>query len=200
MPSALKTCPYTDFSAIRHPTLHVLLIEQQCSTDIILQAISLPQAPLHFSWVCIPGLIERLIFKEPRSKSCRHHNIFNLLPAEYHKFAYTHNTLAQILLECFRESIDDLRQISDLAVFSNLWTDKFPLNEFHTPVEAELLTLKNSYSTDASLVLSIIDQVQGEIRSSQINKSYRKQFPQGLPNCGRGKSSNSVCFTIETAS
>ncbi len=132
-------------------------------------------------------------------KKLQKHNIFNLLPAEYHKIAYTHNTLTQILLECFHESIDDLSKISDLAAFSNLWTDKFPLNEFHAPVEAELLTLKNNYSTDASLVLSIIDQFQGEIRSSQINKSYRRQFPQGLPNCGKGKSSNSVCFTIETA-
>ena len=132
-------------------------------------------------------------------KKLQAHNILKLLPSEYHKIAYTHNTLVQILLECFRDSIDELHKISELAAFSNLWTDKFPLNEFHAPVEAELLTLKNSYSTDGSLVLSIIDQFQGEIRSAQINESYRKQFPQGLPNCGKGESLNSVCFTIETA-
>ncbi|MCC6955255.1 MAG: sulfatase-like hydrolase/transferase, partial [Anaerolineales bacterium] len=43
-------------------------------------------------------------------------NLFSLIPTEYQTFAYTHNSLAQILLDQFRGSIDDLHEISELAL------------------------------------------------------------------------------------
>ena len=126
-------------------------------------------------------------------------NIFNKLPTEYHRFAYTHNTLAYVLLDFFRKDIQDLLKISDLAVFSDLFTDKLPLSEFHIPVESELLTLKNFFSTNGSIFLSIIDEIQREFRINRINNSFQDQFPRGLPNCSKDKSSNAICFTVETA-
>jgi arylsulfatase A-like enzyme len=126
-------------------------------------------------------------------------NIFALLPEEYHSFAYTHNTLVQILLEQFHAHIDDLLDISDLSLYSDILTEKLPLPEFATPFEAELLTTKNFYSVNSSLFISIIDELQRKRRNSLLHNLFKDDFPRGLPNCRLGDRLNALCFTVESA-
>lgn len=126
-------------------------------------------------------------------------NLFSLLPNSYHKFAYTHNSLAYILLDQFHDHIDDLIPISDLALFSDLHTDSLPFDEFNVPFEAELLSLKNTFAVNSSLFLSSLDRIQRKIQSNRVNQAYRSQFPRGLPNCRLEDPDNSLCFTVETA-
>lgn len=124
-------------------------------------------------------------------------NIFSLLPDEYHKFAYTHNSLAYILLEQFRNRIDELLKISDLALYSDLLVDKIPLSDHTTALEAELLLLKNDFSVNGSLFLSILDEAQRLNRSVRLNQMYHQDFPRGLPNCRTGEQPGALCFTLE---
>jgi len=126
-------------------------------------------------------------------------NLFSLLPTEYHRFAYTHNSLAYLLLDDFQKAIDDLLKISDLAVYSDLWVDKLPFSEFSVPFEAELVALKNSFSTNSSLFLSLLDTVQRTIQSDRYYQVYRDQFPRGLTNCRSGDRNNALCFSLEMA-
>lgn len=129
----------------------------------------------------------------------RKSNLFNLVPQEYHVFAYTHNSLVQVLLDQFKTSIDELHDISDLALFSDLWTEKLPLSEFRIPYEAELLSTKNAYSVNSSLLLSFIDEVQRSAKSQELLERNRKEFPRGLPNCHLGGRNNALCFKLEDA-
>ncbi len=126
-------------------------------------------------------------------------NLFSLLPKVYHRFAYTHNSLAYLLLDDFKDAIDDLLKISDLAIYSDLWVDKLPLNEFNIPFEAELLSLKNLFSTNSSLFFSMVDSFQRNINSNRYYQIYRDQFPRGLTNCRSGDRTNSICFSVEMA-
>ncbi len=126
-------------------------------------------------------------------------NLFSLIPTEYQTFAYTHNSLAQILLDQFRGSIDDLHEISELALFSDIWTEKLPLNEFRHPFEAELLSTKNNFSVNSSLVISLMDEIQRTAASGRLSEDYKKKFPRGLPNCRPDGRYNTLCFTLETA-
>jgi len=126
-------------------------------------------------------------------------NLFSLLPEAYHRFAYTHNSLAYLLLDDFKDAIDDLLKMSDLAVFSDLWVDKLPLSEFNSPFEAELVSLKNSFSTNSSLFLSLLDTIQRTNQSDRYYQLYREQFPRGLTNCRSGDRTNSICFSVEMA-
>jgi len=123
-------------------------------------------------------------------------NIFSLLPKDYYRFAYTHNTLVQIQLDQFRKNINELLKVSDLSLYSNILVDKVPLNEFHIPLEAELISLKESYR--GSLFLSILDKKFEEANINRLNQLYKDEFPRGLPGARAGKPT-SYAFTIETA-
>lgn len=127
------------------------------------------------------------------------HNLFRLLPPDYHSFAYTHNSLAYILLDQFSHSVGKLLEISDLAVYSDIWAEKIPLEEFHVPLEAEILASKNSFSIDGSLFLSLLDEAQRYVQSERVLQKYRKTFPRGIPNCRPEDPDNAVCFTLEDA-
>ncbi len=124
-------------------------------------------------------------------------NIFSLMPKSYHKFSYTQNTLAYILLDQFSDHIDDLIEISSLAEYSDLLVDKLPLNEFNIPLESELLSLKNFYSDESSLFLSLIDQKHRQNQTRRLNDKHSADYPRGLTNCRMDDPSNSVCFTLE---
>jgi arylsulfatase A-like enzyme len=124
-------------------------------------------------------------------------NIFSLLPKEYHRFAYTHNTLAYILLDQFHSHIGELLKISDLALYSDLWVDRLPISDFTTALEAELLLLKNDFSVNGSLFLSKVDDSLRMRQSLRLNQTYRKEFPRGLPNCRTGEQPGALCFTLE---
>ena len=124
-------------------------------------------------------------------------NIFSLMPKEYHRFAYTHNTLAYILLDQFRHHIDELLKVSDLALYSDLLVDKLPLADFSTALEAELLLLKNDFSINSSLFLSKLDESLRLRQSVRLNQAYHLEFPRGLPNCRTGEQPGALCFTLE---
>ncbi len=124
-------------------------------------------------------------------------NIFSLLPKDYHSFAYTHNTLAYILLYQFRAHIDELLKVSDLALYSDLLVDKMPIADFTTALEAELLLLKNDFSINSSLYLSKLDESQRLRQSVRLNQLYHQEFPRGLPNCRTGEQPGALCFTLE---
>jgi arylsulfatase A-like enzyme len=124
-------------------------------------------------------------------------NIFSLLPKEYHQFAYTHNTLAYILLEQFRGGINELLKVSDLALYSDLLVDKLPISDYTTALEAELLLLKNDFSINSSLFLSKLDESQRLNQSIRLNQVYHQEFPRGLPNCRTGEQPGALCFTLE---
>ena len=126
-------------------------------------------------------------------------NLFSLLPADYHNFAYTHNTLVQILLDQSRDHIDDLLDISDLSLYSDILAEKLPLPEFTAPFEAELLTTKNFFAVNSSLFISIIDELQRKHKNSRLDELYKDTFPRGLPNCHVGDRLNALCFTLESA-
>jgi arylsulfatase A-like enzyme len=125
------------------------------------------------------------------------HNIFSLLPQGYHRFAYTHNTLAYILLDQFRHHIDELLKVSDLALYSDLLVDKLPTSDFSAALEAELLLLKNDFSINSSLFLSKLDESLRLMQSVRLNQAYHQEFPRGLPNCRTGEQPGALCFTLE---
>jgi arylsulfatase A-like enzyme len=124
-------------------------------------------------------------------------NLFSALAEEnYHTFAYTHNTFVQILFEQFRQSIQQLLQISDLTLSSNSFSDQYFGQDYFVANEAELLLLKNEYDPPSSLFASILDRLNRLYQTRKLNESLQNEFPRGAPNCQTGKPSV-LCFRLE---
>ena len=123
-------------------------------------------------------------------------NIFGLLPDDYFKFAYTQNPFVYSILYQERHQINHLVKISELALLSNSYADKWLSRDFFVANEGELVTLKNEYDPPSSLFLSILDKYHSKKQTEKTNGEYRDIFPRGVPNCRSGKP-GLQCFTLE---
>ena len=156
-----------------------------------------------------PGTGSLLLGVYPwKHRSLQHHaqvlerysdqNLFSLLPQEYFRFAYTQNPFAFTLLDQFRQHIDRLPKMADLADYSALLSDKYFQSDYYLAAETELVALKQESHQPASLFLSLLDQWRIARANTRINQAYRKAYPLGLTNC-RSENPGTQCFELEKA-
>jgi hypothetical protein len=110
-------------------------------------------------------------------------NIFSLLPQDYFRFAYTQNPFAFTLLDQFRNHIDSLTKISDLAEYNALFAEKFFQTDYYVATESEVVALKQETHQPTSLLLSLLDGWRLKKDNTHLELSFRKTYPLGLVNC-----------------
>jgi arylsulfatase A-like enzyme len=125
-------------------------------------------------------------------------NLFKLFENQYFRYAYTHNLRAYILLNQYRQHIDELLKISELTLFSSSLAEKFADPDYFIANESELLTLKSEYEPPGSMFLSIFDRFQRQSLTDKFIHEYKHQYPRGVPDCRPGKASMQ-CYLLEDA-
>jgi arylsulfatase A-like enzyme len=125
-------------------------------------------------------------------------NLFSLLPDDYFRFAYTQNPFAFTLLDQFRRHIHLLPEISKLADYNALFSEKYFQNDYYIASEAEVVALQRELHQPASLFLSLLDEWRIRADNARLDLAYRKTYPLGLTNC-RAENPGTQCFELEKA-
>lgn len=111
-------------------------------------------------------------------------NIFAAYPGNGFTFAYTHNLLAETLIQQFRGNIDLLKRIRELAIFDPEYSDRLFAADFAAASWSEQLIMRGSDTKPSSLFASLIYRALRLSQSKKIADTYGRQFPRGIPNVG----------------
>ena len=125
-------------------------------------------------------------------------NIFSLFPKNYFRFSYTQNPFTYSLLDLFRDDIQLLPRISDLAEYNALFTEDYLQQDYFIATEAEVLSLKQETHQPASLFLSMLEKLRIGRDNRALAQEFRKTYPMGLTNC-RATNPGVQCFELEKA-
>ncbi len=125
-------------------------------------------------------------------------SIFSFLPEQYHRFAYTQNPFAYVLLNQLRGSIDNLVKMAELADFNDVYTEALFESDYYVASESEVFLLKEPYRTPGSLFLALLDRLKLTRQSRQVLQAYKSEYPRGLSSC-RVLTPSSQCFRLEPA-
>jgi arylsulfatase A-like enzyme len=120
-------------------------------------------------------------------------NIFSTYPKDGFTFAYTHNLLAESLLQQFRSNIDLFKRTRELAINDPEYSDHIFASDYNVSLWSELLILRGGETKPSSLIGSIIYRF---LRLSQIKNIagvYGSEFPRGVPNL------DDIYFILEDA-
>jgi hypothetical protein len=124
-------------------------------------------------------------------------NIFSLLDSKYHTFAYTHNPIVQRLLYEFRHQIDDLPEISKLAINSHAYADRYLSKDYYVASLVEKLALRRIHKPSSAFFLSRFDWLARYRSELVLKRDNTELFPVCVP--GRGDGQNYINFTLEDA-
>ncbi|MFM8320213.1 MAG: sulfatase [Chloroflexota bacterium] len=126
-------------------------------------------------------------------------SIFSLLPQQYQSFAYTHNRYVYILLDQFRQHIDKLPLIAELADYSGMYSeDLFPADYYLADKAEMTLKLQKNIKVPASLWLSLLDYWLTRLGNRSLASKLRSSYPYGPVSCGQGFVWGH-CFQLEKA-
>jgi len=120
-------------------------------------------------------------------------NIFSAYPKNGFTYAYTHNLLAEALLQQFRSDIDLFKRTRELAINDPEYSDRLFSSDYNDSFWSEQLILRGGETKPSSLFGSLLYRI---LRLSQVRKMsdvYGPQFPLGIPNL------DDVYFILEDA-
>ena len=108
-------------------------------------------------------------------------NVFNLLPDNYYKVAYTHNPLAHSLLTQFGNRIDQLPPREALSLSDALWSDTLFPKDYPIAIHAEKVLDGQSRPSSAPFFrfFQFLD-TRADVRRNK--RELAKEFPRGVPN------------------
>jgi arylsulfatase A-like enzyme len=112
-------------------------------------------------------------------------NIFNLLAADYHTIAYTHNYIAQLLLNQFRDHIDHFAPAYELSLFSEIFSDRLFPRDFNSAFWGESVFRE-------SLFFPLFQRIWQLFYLRELTQEYSEDFPRGIPTNSIG-----FYFTLE---
>ncbi len=128
-------------------------------------------------------------------KSLAGHNLFAGLAGHLPvQTAYTHNPLAQVLLEQCHASQKDLRLLPmrELMISANQYSQSFP-HDYEAAFAGEGVARKvDDPAPPAQLLLSVFDYFRQISRIRMIDQSRHDMFPAGVP-----RSTHGAFFTVE---
>lgn len=109
------------------------------------------------------------------------YTIFNLLPKNYNKVAFTQNNIANVLLTQLSPYINKLYPSETAALNSTIWaSDLFP-SDYDLATRAEGIMRANDYPIPSLLLESIFENFTDRIRIKKINQMHSTMFPMGVP-------------------
>lgn len=120
-------------------------------------------------------------------------NIFSTYPKAGFSYAYTHNLLAESLLQQFRSNIDLFKRTRELALDDPEYSDRLFPSDYNVSLWSEQLILRGGETKPSSLFGSLLYRISRLFQERKMADIYGAQFPLGIPNL------NDVYFVLEDA-
>ena len=120
-------------------------------------------------------------------------NIFSAYPKNGFTYAYTHNLLAEALLQQFRSDIDLFKRTRELAINDPEYSDRLFPSDYNDSFWSEQLILRGGETKPSSLFGSLLYRILRLSRERKMSDVYGPQFPLGIPNL------DDVYFILEDA-
>jgi arylsulfatase A-like enzyme len=120
-------------------------------------------------------------------------NIFSSYPNDGFTYAYTHNLLAECLLQQFRSNIDLFKRTRELALDDPEYSDRLFASDYNVSLSSEQLILRGGETKPSSLFGSLLYRSLRLSQKRKIADIYGPQFPRGIPNL------DDVYFILEDA-
>jgi arylsulfatase A-like enzyme len=120
-------------------------------------------------------------------------NIFSAYPKDGFTFAYTHNILAEILLQQFRSNLDLFKRTRELALDDPEYSDRLFASDYNVSFMSEQLILRGGETKPSSLLGGIVYRFLRLSQKRKLASAYGSQFPRGIPNL------DDVYFILEDA-
>lgn len=108
-------------------------------------------------------------------------NLFRAFGDGYHRVAYTHSSLAMLLLNQFQGELDLLKPVEDLYLVDEVFSDRLFPRDANTAMMSEQLILPKDGRLPTSLFLSLADSVERAIRIRAATRQHGHLFPRGFP-------------------
>lgn len=108
-------------------------------------------------------------------------NLFNAFGDEYHRAAYTHSSLAMLLLNQFQGALELLKPIEDLYLVDEVFSDRLFAKDVNTAMTSEQLILPKDGRLPTSLFLSLADSLERSLRIRSAERRFGNLFPRGFP-------------------
>ena len=109
-------------------------------------------------------------------------NIFNLLPDQYYKAAYTHNLLVMSLLHQMRGDLDLFKHTRELCLVDNEIADRIFFNDYTPAFWAEQSALSGGATPPGTLFLSMLDRAIRSFDGRRLRQEMGANYPLGIPN------------------
>jgi arylsulfatase A-like enzyme len=125
--------------------------------------------------------------------SFRDRNLFANYPDAGFSYAFTHNLLAEILLQQFRAHIDLFKRARELALDDPEYSDRLFSKDFNVSFWSEQLVLRGGETKPSSLFGGLLYRWLRLAKKREMAEKYGRQFPRGIPNL------DDVYFILEDA-
>jgi arylsulfatase A-like enzyme len=120
-------------------------------------------------------------------------NIFSVYPKEGFSFAFTHNLLAEALLQQFRSNIDLFKRTRELAIHDPEYSDRLFPSDYNVSFWSEQLIMRSGETKPSSLFGGLLNRFIQLSQKRKMADIYGSQFPRGIPNL------EEVYFILEDA-
>ncbi|MGB8212027.1 MAG: sulfatase-like hydrolase/transferase [Anaerolineales bacterium] len=120
-------------------------------------------------------------------------NIFSTYPKDGFTYAYTHNYLAESLLQQFRANINLFKRTRELALEDPEYSDRLFPSDYNVSSWSEQEILRGGGTQPSSLFGSLLFRFLQLSEERKLASVYAAQFPRGIPNL------NDVYFILEDA-
>ena len=120
-------------------------------------------------------------------------NIFSTYPEDGFTYAYTHNLLAESLLQQFRSNIDLFKRTRELAIDDPEYSDRLFPSDYNVSLWSEQLILRGAETKPSSLFGGLLYRFLRLSQKRKMASLYGRQFPRGIPNL------DDVYFILEDA-
>lgn len=114
--------------------------------------------------------------------SFRDRNIFSIFPEDGYTFAYSHNLLAEILLNQFKSNIDEFKHARELAIDDPEYSDRLFPSDYAVSLWSEQLILRGGETKPSSLFGGILYRWLRLSEKKKMSREFGRQFPRGIPN------------------
>jgi arylsulfatase A-like enzyme len=121
-------------------------------------------------------------------------NLFSLCRDSHFTSAYTHNPLAGMFLNQFKDHIDQLHKMDTLSLTGEVYADKLFPSDFPAAYWSEIILRGSEQFFPSSVIFSKLEQQTHSSRLRQLEAELADNYPQGLPHNFKG-----MAFTLEKA-
>lgn len=113
-------------------------------------------------------------------------NLFKAMSGDYHTIAYTQNPLATVLLDQFKDEIDQLLPVLETSLARDTFT-RFTKNDFRAAFWGEIiLRARDDSFLPSTLFISIVQKIRQELRELFTPNDIKELYPLGVPHNYQG--------------